>query len=105
SIKADGKAEIGATVSKRFGYAAVISVIPGGPADKASIESSDIFESIEGRSTRDMSLAEIHSLLIGDPGSTLTVAVVRPRRAEPTKVVITRDAGTIPAVADKMLPE
>src|SRR6266513_2600900 len=67
AIKTDGKAEIGAAVSKRFGYAAVIAVIPGGPAEKAGIENSDIFESIEGRSTRDMSLAEIHSLLIGDP--------------------------------------
>jgi carboxyl-terminal processing protease len=105
SIRAGGKAEIGAAVSKRFGYAAVIAVIPGGPADKAGIESTDILESIEGRSTREMSLAEIHSLLAGDPGSTLTVAVVRPRRAEPQKIVITRDAVTIPAVADKMLAE
>jgi hypothetical protein len=38
-----------------------------------------------------MSLAEIHSLLTGDVGSTVTVAVVRPRRAEPQKIVITRD--------------
>jgi carboxyl-terminal processing protease len=105
AIKNDGKAEIGAAVSKRFGYAAVIAVIPGGPAEKAGIENSDIFESIEGRSTRDMSLAEIHSLLVGEPGSTLTVAVVRPRRAEPQKVVITRDAVTIPPVTDKMLAE
>jgi carboxyl-terminal processing protease len=105
AIKTDGKAEIGAAVSKRFGYAAVIAVIPGGPAEKAGIENSDIFESIEGRSTRDMSLAEIHSLLVGEPGSTLTVAVVRPRRAEPQKVVITRDAVTVPPVTDKMLAE
>jgi carboxyl-terminal processing protease len=105
AIKTDGKAEIGAAVSKRFGYAAVIAVIPGGPAEKAGIENSDIFESIEGRSTRDMSLAEIHSLLVGEPGSTLTVAVVRPRRAEPQKITITRDAVTIPPVADKMLAE
>jgi len=105
SIKTDGKADIGAAVSKRFGYAAVIAVIPGGPAEKAGIENSDIFESIEGRSTRDMSLAEIHSLLGGEPGSTLTVAVVRPRRAEPQKVVITRDVVTIPAVSDKMLAD
>ena len=105
SIKTDGKAEIGAAVSKRFGYAAVIAVIPGGPAEKAGIENSDIFESIEGRSTREMSLAEIHSLLAGEPGSTLTVAVVRPRRAEPQKIVITRDAVTIPPVADKMLAD
>ncbi len=105
AIKTDGKAEIGAAVSKRFGYAAVIAVIPGGPAEKAGIENSDIFESIEGRSTRDMSLAEIHSLLVGEPGSTLTVAVVRPRRAEPQKIVITRDAVTVPPVTDKMLAE
>ena len=55
----EGKAGIGAAVSKRYGYAAVISVIPGGPADKAEIESGDIIEAIEGKSTRDMSLAEI----------------------------------------------
>ena len=105
SIKSDGKADIGAAVSKRFGYAAVIAVIPGGPAEKAGIENSDILESIEGRSTRDMSLAEIHSLLAGEPGSTLTVAVVRPRRAEPQKIVITRDTVVIPPVEDKMLAE
>ena len=32
--RSEGKAGIGATVSKRFGYAAIVAVIPGGPADK-----------------------------------------------------------------------
>ncbi|MFY9561166.1 MAG: S41 family peptidase [Terriglobales bacterium] len=105
AIRTDGKADIGAAVSKRFGYAAVIAVIPGGPADKAGVENSDIFESIEGRSSRDMSLAEIRSLLVGEPGSTITVAVVRPRRAEPQKIVITRDLVSIPPVTDKMLAD
>src|SRR5512135_925634 len=45
--KHEGKADIGAAISKRFGYAAVIAVVPGGPADKAGIEGSDIIESIE----------------------------------------------------------
>src|SRR5450759_5533141 len=36
--KNDGKGDIGATISKRFGYAAVVSVIPGGPADKAGLD-------------------------------------------------------------------
>jgi carboxyl-terminal processing protease len=105
AMKGDGKANIGAAVSKRFGYAAVVAVIPGGPADKAGIESSDILESIENKSTRDLSLAEIHSMLAGEPGSTVTVAVVRPRRAEPQKIVITRDVITIPPVTDKMLAD
>jgi carboxyl-terminal processing protease len=105
SNQTDAKGEIGAAVSKRFGYAAVISVIPGGPADKASIQAGDIFEAIEGKSTREMSLAEIHSLLLGQPGSNLNVAVVRARRAEPQKTVITRDIVNVPPVADKMLED
>src|SRR6202451_2901328 len=103
SMKSGGTADIGATVSKRFGYAAVVSVIPGGPADKAGVENTDIIESIEGKSTHDMSLAEIHSLLSGEVGSTITVAVVRPRKAEPQKIVITRDVVSIPPVSDKLM--
>jgi carboxyl-terminal processing protease len=105
SNQTEAKGDIGAAVSKRFGYAAVISVIPGGPADKAGIQASDIFEAIEGKSTREMSLAEIHNLLQGQPGSNLNVAVVRARRAEPQKTVITRDIVNVPAVADKMVED
>jgi carboxyl-terminal processing protease len=103
--KSVAKGEIGATVSKRFGYADVVSVLPGSPADKAGIEDTDIFESIEGQSTRDMSLPEIRDALAGTPGSTVTVSVVRARKAEPQKMVITRDIVTIPPVSDKMLED
>src|SRR5579864_270207 len=103
--KSEAKGGIGAVVSKRFGYAAVVSVLPGSPAEKAGIESTDIFESIEGRSTRDMSLPEIRNLLAGAPGSTVNVAVVRARKAEPQKMVITRDVTAIPPVTDKMIED
>jgi carboxyl-terminal processing protease len=103
--KSEAKGDIGATISKRFGYAAVVSVLPGSPAEKAGIESTDIFESIEGQSTRDMSLPQIRSVLAGSPGSTVNVSVVRARRAEPQKVVITRDVVSIPPVWDKMIEE
>src|SRR5713101_4535921 len=56
-----GKASIGAAVSKRYGYAAIIAVLPGGAADKAGVESGDIIEAIENASTRDMSLADIEN--------------------------------------------
>src|SRR5256885_15628207 len=75
--RSEGKAGIGATVSKRFGYAAVISVIPGGAADKASINGSDIIEAIENKSTRTMSLAEVNSLLSGAQGSRVTLSIMR----------------------------
>jgi carboxyl-terminal processing protease len=101
--KGDYKANIGATVSKRFGFAAVVSVIPGGPADKAGLDTGDIIEAIDGRSSREMSLAEINNTLAGQKGSNITFSVVRPRKAEPQKIVVTRDEFSIPAVSDKML--
>ena len=105
SHKADGKAGIGATISKRFGYAAVVSVLPGGPADKAGVETGDIIEAVEGKSTHEMSLAEILGMASGQPGSTLNISVVRARRAEPLKVVITRDVVKYPAVGEKVLED
>jgi len=104
-LKSEGKANIGAAISKRFGYGAVIAVIPGGPADKAGIENSDIFEAIEGKSTRDMSLAEINGLLSGQPGSVVNVSVVRPRKAQPQKVAITRDIVKDPPLNSKMMED
>jgi len=101
--KSDGKANVGAFLSKRFGYAAVVAVIPGGPADKVGMESGDIIEAIEGRSTRDMSLAEIQNLTSGQPGSNLNLSVVRARRAEPQKLTVTRDIVAAPPIADRMM--
>ena len=103
--KNEGKATIGATLSKRFGYAAVVAVIPNGPADKAGIDSGDIIEAIEGKSTREMSLAEIDGMLTGQPGSVINVSVVRPRKAEPTKTAVTREIVSDPPVSDKMLED
>jgi carboxyl-terminal processing protease len=105
SHKGSAKGEIGATVSKRFGYADVISVLPGSPAEKAGIEATDIFESVEGQSTRDMSLPEIREALAGAPGSNVNVSVVRARKAEPQKMTITRDVVSVPPVSDKMLED
>jgi len=105
SKKTDAKADIGAAISKRFGYAAVIAVVPGGPADKAGIQGSDIFEAIDGHSTREMSLAGIRALLAGQPGSNVAVSVVRARRAEPQKLVITRDVVAIPTAVEKLMED
>src|SRR5690242_3931406 len=101
--KAEGKANIGATISKRAGYAAVVSVIPGGPADKAGISSGDFLETVNGKSTHDLSLAAIRSELTGEPGSRLEVVVIRTRKIEPQKLTIVRDVVTPPAVQEQMM--
>ena len=97
-----GKAQVGLNVSKRYGYATVVSVVPNSPADKANLTDGDIIEAIGGADTRDTSLAMIQRLLEGQPGSELTIAVVRPRKAAPDKVVMTRVSPSLPPVAETM---
>jgi carboxyl-terminal processing protease len=97
-----GKAQVGINVSKRYGYASVVSVVPGSPADKAGISDGDIIEAIGPADTRDISLAMIQLLLDGQPGSELTLSVVRPRKSAPDKIVLTRVAPSLPPVAETM---
>jgi carboxyl-terminal processing protease len=97
-----GKAQVGINVSKRYGYASVVSVVPGSPADKAGISDGDIIEAIGPADTRDISLAMIQLLLEGQPGSELTLSVVRPRKSAPDKIVLTRVAPSLPPVAETL---
>ncbi|MGC9157634.1 MAG: S41 family peptidase [Terracidiphilus sp.] len=94
-----GSAEVGLTVSKRYGYAVVVTVLPGSPADKAQIADGDIIESIGGQSTREMAPAVIRLLLLGKPGTTVTLSVIRPRKAAPDQLVLTRTVETAPPLA------
>lgn len=105
SKKTEGKAGIGATVSKRFGYAAVVSVIPGGAADKAGVSAGDILEFVDGESTHEMSLASVKTHFIGDPGSRLEVSVIRARKVEPQKVTIIRELENLPGVHEQVMPD
>jgi len=97
-----GKAQVGINVSKRYGYASVVSVVPGSPADKAGISDGDIIEAIGPADTRDISLAMIQLLLEGQPGSELTLSVVRPRKSAPDKIVLTRVAPSLAPVAETL---
>jgi carboxyl-terminal processing protease len=97
-----GKAQVGIVVSKRYGYATVVSVVPGSPADKANLVDGDILEAIGTTDTRDLSLAMIQMLLTGQPGSELSVSVVRPRKAVPDKITMTRTMVVEPAVSETL---
>jgi len=97
-----GKAQVGINISKRYGYATVVSVIANSPADKANIADGDIIEAIGTLDTRDLSLAMIQTMLEGAPGSELHIAVIRPRKAEPEKITLSRAMISEPAVSETL---
>jgi carboxyl-terminal processing protease len=98
-----GKAQVGIHVSKRFGYATIISVVPGSPADKAGLTDGDIIEAIGKQDTRDISLAMIQLMLEGAPGSELQLAVIRAHKgSDPDKITLNRVVVVEPPVADTL---
>lgn len=100
--QSEGTAQVGINVSKRYGYATVISVIGGSPADKQQIQDGDLIEAINDQSTREMSLAMIRLMLEGPAGSTVNIALVRPRKPEPEKITLTRSNVTVPGLNEQL---
>jgi carboxyl-terminal processing protease len=93
-----GTGETGMTLSKRYGYVIVLSVLPDSPGTKAGIRSGDIFESVAGFTTRDMSVGQALNLLNGQPGSGVKVSVIRRGKATPEDIDLVREKLTIPKI-------
>jgi carboxyl-terminal processing protease len=101
--QAAGAAQVGITASKRYGYAVVVSVLPGSAAAKEHLTDGDVIESIGDLSTRELSLAMIRLMLEGKPGSTVALSVVRPGKPDPEKVTLTRAITGAPALDERQL--
>src|SRR5258707_8881087 len=93
-----GTAETGLTLSKRYGYIIVLSVLPDSPGTKAGIRSGDIFESISGFTTRDMSVGQAINLLNGQAGTGIKVGVIRRGKATPEEVDLVREKLATPKI-------
>ena len=96
-----GTAQTGIIISKRYGYGAVVSVLPGSPAAQAHLVDGDIIEAIEGHTTRTLSLAVMRLMLEGQPGSSVTISIVRPNKPDPDKVVLTRQVIAPPPLGEQ----
>jgi len=98
--------DAGLTLSKRFGYIIVISVLPDSPGEKAGIHSGDILESVAGFTTRDMSVGQAMNFLRGQPGTGVKVGVIRRGKADPDEVDVVREKlGTAKALSARVEPD
>ncbi len=95
-----GVGQIGITVSKRGGYLAIVDVTPGSPADHEHLAGGDVIESIGDTSTFEASLAVTRMMLEGKPGTSVTLTVVKPRKADPEKVTVTRALTQVPSLSE-----
>jgi carboxyl-terminal processing protease len=100
-----GPASVGIFMSKKFGFATVVAVLPGSPADKAGVKPGDLIDRIDGHPSRELSVIQLDRELAGEPGSTVDVWVVKGARGEPVKLAMTRVILKDPPVEAKIVDE
>lgn len=101
----DGRfAGIGVEISWRDGWLVVLSVFPGGPADRAGILPGDRFLTLEGHPARDIRLQDAVRIMRGPPGTDVRVAVRRDGRDEGIELTLTRAYVEVTPVEARLLP-
>jgi carboxyl-terminal processing protease len=95
-----GPGTVGIYISKRMGFATVVSVLPGSPAQKAGIDPGDLLDEVDGKRLRELSVVQINRLLDGVPGTSVSLSVIKGSQGEPQKMVLTREIlKNVPLVA------
>ncbi|HEX3552844.1 MAG TPA: S41 family peptidase [Thermoanaerobaculia bacterium] len=92
-----GKRYSGMTLLKERGIAFVVAVEKGSPGDGAGIKPGDIVAKMNGRSTRVMPLWEMQEALAAQPGSKVTMELIR--AGEPVQVAFELKAFEPPPVS------
>ncbi len=73
----NGPADLGTTLSKRKGYAVIVTAAAGSPARKAGLGTGDLILTIDHKSTAKMGVWEATQALQGKAGTTVRLSVIK----------------------------
>jgi carboxyl-terminal processing protease len=100
-----GPAGVGLTLSKRRGYAVVVSALPHSPAAEAGIRTGDLVISVDNRSTRQMGVWEAEQSLKGKPGTKMVMHLSSPDGGKQTLTLVRKTIGPVPPSAALVPPQ
>jgi len=93
---------VGLTLTRQY-YLRVIAARDGSPAARAGLRTGDYIRAIDGEATRDLSVFEGVRRLRGEPGTTVSLLVIRGNAADPHQIELVREAPTAPVPAARMI--
>jgi len=95
---------VGLIISKIDRGVEVVAPIEGTPAYRAGVNAGDIIVAVDGESVVDLNIDEVLSVLRGEPGSSVTMTIVR-GKALRFDVRVVRDIIEVPTVRQDVIPE
>src|SRR5918999_1933820 len=94
--------DVGLELTRQY-YLRVIAARDGSAAAKAGLQTGDFVRAIDGKPTRDMSVFEGGRVLRGQPGSKVTLTVIRGNAAKPHELSLVREKSVAPAVTSRLI--
>ena len=94
---------LGMQIGIREDMLTVITPFKNNPAAVAGVQSGDIISHIEGESTATMSVHDAVDVLRGEPGTSVSITIIRENESRPIEVTITRDVIRIPSVEQDII--
>ena len=94
---------LGIEVGQENSYIRVISPIDGTPADRAGIQAGDLIIRIDGQPLQDVLPDEAAGMMRGEPGTDVTITIVRDGEPAPFDLTITREVIAVASVRSRTL--
>ncbi|MBT8401305.1 MAG: S41 family peptidase [Rhodothermia bacterium] len=82
---------VGLNVGVRNGRITVIAPIEGASGYKQGVRAGDVIVRVERKGTEDLSISDVQTLLRGEPGTTVEIAVEREGTQDPISFTLTRE--------------
>ena len=89
---------LGIRIEPNDGWIQVVQPLPDTPAERLGVQAGDRIVEVDGESTHEWSSDKAVSRLRGEPGSSVTITIVRAGVPEPVKFTITRERIHVAAV-------
>lgn len=104
TISTSGKfGGLGIEVQMQHGFVRVVAPIDDTPAARAGIQAGDLVMRIDETAVKGLTLLDAVKLMRGEPGSSVTLTVLREGLEQPFKVDIVRDIIKVRSVKSRML--
>ena len=94
---------LGIEVGMEDGFIKVISPIDDTPAQKVGLQSGDLVIRLDETPVKGMSLTDAVTRMRGEPGTDITLTIIREGEERPLKVTITRDVIKVKSVRTQTL--
>jgi carboxyl-terminal processing protease len=94
---------LGIEVSMEEGYVKVVTPIENSPAHKAGVKAGDLITRLDTAPVKGMSLDEAINRMRGEPGSKITLTIVRKDEDKPVVISLVRDRVKVQSVKAKVV--